>query len=273
MSLVSTEWLEKNIKHAKIIDCSWHMPNTNRNGEKEYLLSHIPNALFFDIDKNSNKNSDLPHMLPSPKDWKKTISNLGITNNDRIVIYDNSDVISSCRCWYMFLYFGHDPKLVHILDGGFEKWVKENRIESNNIFKIKKSNYLVNENYNLVKNLNEVKHNLKSNEFQIIDGRSRERFEGTAKEPREGLRSGSIPSSYCLPFKEVLNPNKTFKNISDLKNIYHKILGSNKYNNVVFSCGSGITACVLALAYYLINNNYKPVIYDGSWAEYGMIKK
>ena len=273
MSLVSTEWLEKNIKHAKIIDCSWHMPNTNRNGEKEYLLSHIPNALFFDIDKNSNKNSDLPHMLPSPRDWKKIISNLGITNNDRIVIYDNSDVISSCRCWYMFLYFGHDPKLVHILDGGFEKWVKENRMESNNIFKIKKSNYLVNENHNLVKDLNEVKHNLKSNEFQIIDGRSRERFEGTAKEPRGGLRSGSIPNSYCLPFKEVLNSNKTFKNISDLKNIYHKLLGSNKYNNVVFSCGSGITACVLALAYSLINNNYKPVIYDGSWAEYGKINK
>ena len=138
MSLVSTEWLEKNIKHTRIIDCSWHMPNTNRNGKKEYLKSHIPTTVFFDIDKNSNKDTDLPHMLPSSNEWKKIISNLGISNNDRVVIYDNSDVLSSCRCWYMFLYFGHDPKLVHVLDGGYEKWIKENRIENNNIIKKKK---------------------------------------------------------------------------------------------------------------------------------------
>ena len=273
MSLVSTEWLEKNIKFTRIIDCSWHMPNTNRNGEKEYLKSHIPTTVFFDIDKNSNKDSDLPHMLPSSNEWKKIISNLGISNNDRVVIYDNSDVLSSCRCWYMFLYFGHDPKLVHVLDGGYEKWIKENRIENNNIIKKKKSNYFVSENYNLVKNLSEVNRNLESNKFRIIDGRTKERFEGTVIEPRKGLRSGSIPKSYCLPFREVLNSNKTFKNIDDLKNIYYKILGSNIDDNIVFSCGSGITACVLALAYSLINNNYKPVIYDGSWAEYGKINK
>ena len=104
MSLVSTEWLNKNHSKVKIIDATWHMPNTNRNAYEEYKLQHISNAIFFDIDKFSNQKTDLPHMLPEEKEWEKIVSSLGISNEDKIIIYDNSDVISSCRCWYSFFF-------------------------------------------------------------------------------------------------------------------------------------------------------------------------
>ena len=120
MSIVSTEWLSKYKSEVKIIDCSWHMPSSKRDPYKEYLLEHIENAIFFDLDKNSDQDTNLPHMLPSKKSWEKIISLTGISNNDKIVIYDNSDVISSCRGWYNFIYFGHDPKLVQVLDGGLK---------------------------------------------------------------------------------------------------------------------------------------------------------
>ena len=120
MSLVDSDWLENNINNIKILDCSWHMPNVNRNGYDEYLKEHIPGAIFFDLDKNSDAKTDLPHMLPEAIIWEEILSNLGISNDDRIIIYDNSDVLSSCRCWYNFLYFGHDPNLVSVLDGGLK---------------------------------------------------------------------------------------------------------------------------------------------------------
>ena len=107
MSLVSTKWLFNNRENVKIIDCSWHLPNEKRNSLEEYNSEHIPNAIYFDIDKNSDQNSDLPHMLPSKKEWEVIVSSLGISNHDKIIIYDNSDLISSCRLWYSFLYF--DP--------------------------------------------------------------------------------------------------------------------------------------------------------------------
>ena len=127
MSLVSSDWLEKNLNNVKIIDCSWHMPGINRNPYEEYLRKHIPGAIFFDLDKNSEQKTDLPHMLPTKEKWEEIISSLGISNNDRIVIYDNSDVVSSCRGWYNFIYFGHDKHLVSVLDGGLKKWIIENK--------------------------------------------------------------------------------------------------------------------------------------------------
>ena len=104
MSLVETDWLEKNLNNVKIIDCSWHMPQANRNGFKEYEVQHIPNAVFFDLDNNSRKDIDLPHMLVNLDEWEKIVSRMGIEKNDRIIVYDNSDVISSCRCWFNFIF-------------------------------------------------------------------------------------------------------------------------------------------------------------------------
>ena len=272
MSLVSTDWVKKNINNVKIIDCSWHMPNVKRNGYKEYLETHIENAIFFDLDKNSDQITDLPHMLTTSSDWEKIISKMGISNEDEIVVYDNSDVLSSCRCWYNFIYFGHNDKLVHVLNGGLKKWKSENKSTTNIISKFNPTKYTAFERKNLVKNKKEINENINSEKFKVIDARSRERFEGKVAEPRKGLRSGSIPKSMCLPFGDLINNDNTFKNENEILNVFKNILGEEITTNIVFSCGSGVTASVLALAYSLINNKYMPTIYDGSWAEYGKIK-
>ncbi len=269
MSIVSTEWLEKNLNKVKLLECSWHMPNVSRNSYNEYLNKHIPGAIYFDLDENSNKNTDLPHMLPSKSDWDQIISSFGIKKNDEVVIYDRSDIFSSCRCWFNFLYFGHSKETVHVLDGGFEKWLNENRETNSDHKDFSKSNYNSKENSNLVKSIEQINENITTNEFVLIDGRSLERFNGLVAEPRKGLKSGCISNSICIPFRSVLKNNKTFKDKSDLSMLFSGVLKDHKSNKVVFSCGSGVTACVLALAYSLINNNYTPTIYDGSWAEYG----
>ncbi len=268
MSLVHTNWLEKNLDKVKIIDCSWHMPQTKRCGLEEYQKLHIENALFFDLDKNSKTDTDLPHMLTDIKSWEKIISSMGIKNEDEIIIYDNSDVISSCRCWYNFIYFGHGPSLVHVLDGGLKKWINEKKSTVNNLTKTISSDYIANEKKELVKDKKQIDENINVNKFKVIDARSRERFEGKVPEPREGLRSGSIKNSFCLPFSELINEDNTFiskeKILDKFKSVKFKL-----DQNVVFTCGSGVTASVLALAYSLIDIKYKPIIYDGSWSEYG----
>jgi len=272
MSLVSTEWLDKNHSKVKIIDSSWHMPNANRNAYEEYKKEHIKNAIFFDIDKFSNKKTELPHMLPDEKEWEKIVSNLGITNEERIIVYDNSDVLSSCRCWYTFIFFRHKPNLISILDGGLSKWKKENRETTDKTLNHEKKNYKAKKISQLVKKKEEIDKNISEKKFQVVDARSKNRFLGLEKEPRPGIRSGSIKNSYCLPFGELINPeDKTFLEKNLIKEKFAKI-GINKENNVVFSCGSGITAAVLSLAYSMINDKYLPKIYDGSWAEYGLIK-
>ena len=271
MSLVETEWLEKNLDSVKIIDCSWHMPQTKRNGFDEYKKQHIPNTIFFDLDDNSKKNTNLPHMLIEINSWDKIISKMGIKNDDKIIIYDNSDVISSCRCWFNFIYFGHDPKLIYVLNGGLKKWIKEKRKITNDLTDIQISNYKSFEKKELVKNKKLIDENINTQKFKVIDARSKERFEGKVSEPRKGLRSGNIKNSFCIPFNLCLNEDKTFKNKEKLKNVFQSCLKNINEKNIVFSCGSGVTACVLALAYSLINDKYQPCIYDGSWAEYGII--
>ena len=268
MSLVDTNWLEKNLNKIKIIDCSWHMPHTKREGLEEYNNEHIPNAIFFDLDKNSKIDTDLPHMLVDIKSWENILGNMGIENKDEIVVYDNSDVLSSCRCWYNLIYFGHDPKLVHVLDGGLKKWKKENKITNKETVTNKISIFKATENIKMVKNKSEIDKNITEKNFNVIDARSRDRFEGKVAEPRKNLRSGSIKNSLCLPFSELINDDHTFISRDKILEKF-KLTNFDNNKNVVFSCGSGVTASVLALAYSLINVKYMPTIYDGSWAEYG----
>jgi len=244
------------------------MPQTKRNGFEEYKKQHIKNAIYFDLDKNSKKDTDLPHMPIDKKSRENIVSNMGIKNDDQIIVYDNSDVISSCRCWYNFIYFGHNPNLIKVLDGGLKKWVNEKKPTTNDIVNIKPSHYSANEKIELVKNKAQINENILTKEFLVIDARSKERFEGVVPEPRKGLKSGSINNSYCLPFSELINADHTF---IDKKKIFQKFssIKSSLDKNIVFTCGSGVTVAVLALAYSLIDNKYNPVIYDGSWSEYG----
>ena len=270
MTVVSTQELNDNLlDNVKIIDASWHFLS-NRNGFKEYQKEHVKNAIFFDLEKNSNQQKNLPHdhFLPEKKDWEVALSKMGILNSDKVVIYDNSDLITSCRCWFQFLYFGHMPNLVFVLDGGLKKWKLENRKVTSKETKIKPSKYFAKENKHMIKIKSQIEKNIKKNEFKLLDARSKDRFNGKVREPRPGVSSGSIEGSACLPYSECINPkDNSFLNKKILMEKF-KSLGISD-NNVVFTCGSSVTASVLGVAYSLINNKYTPTIYVGSWSEYG----
>ena len=202
-----------------------------------------------------------------------------IKNDDHIVVYDYSDTYSSCRLWFALKYFGHQK--VSVLDGGMKKWLSENRSTDNktnqvlgkfsNIDKLNpKNKYKIKEKIDLIKNKKQIDENINKNKFQTVDARSRERFEGKVDEPRTGLRRGCIIGSKNLPFKDCINAEtNTFKSKDELSKIFIK-------NNIditkpiVFTCGSGMTACVLGMAYSIISGK-SAVVYDGSWSEYGKI--
>jgi thiosulfate/3-mercaptopyruvate sulfurtransferase len=266
--LVTTDWLDKNIEKVKILDASWHLPNANRNSFEEYKTAHITNSIFFDIDKNSNQKTNLPHMLPSKENWEVIMSDLGISNSDHIVVYDNSDVFSSCRVWYTFLYFGHDPKLISVLDGDFKKWINEKRYTTKKIISNKRSKYIAIENTSLVINKDEINKNIINKKFQLLDARGEQRFLGLQPEIRKELKSGNIRGSINLPFQKLLREDRTFKKKEELIEIFKSKKISIK-KEMAFTCGSGVTACILGLANSIISGN-KPIIYDGSWAEYGL---
>ena len=212
--LVSTEWLNKNLNNVKILDASWHLPNINRNSFEEYKTDHIVNSIFFDIDKYSNQRTNLPHMLPSKDDWEIIISNLGIKNNDHVIVYDNSDVFSSCRVWYTFLYFGHDPELISVLNGNFKKWKREKLPTSKEIISFKKSIYKAREELSLVISKDQVNKNIVNKKFQLIDARGNQRFLGLQPEPRKELKSGNIKGSINLPFQELIKEDRTLKKMN-----------------------------------------------------------
>ena len=270
MGLVSTDWLRKNFinKNIKILDCSWHMPTTQRSGKLEFEQTHIPGSIFFDIDEFSDKNSEFPHTILPGDIFSEMISNLGISNQDHIVVYDSLGIFSSPRVWWMFQYFGH--KEVSILDGGLVKWLKEKKeIETGKGKKYPKTNFKVAENKSMLKIYDDIKNNIINNQFQVIDARSKGRFLGTDPEPRANLKSGSIQNSINLPWNECIDPEtKCFLDKSLLEKKF-KALKIKLDQPVVFSCGSGVSACVIGKAFNIVNNN-EPIIYDGSWSEWAI---
>ena len=270
MGLVSTDWLRKNFinKNIKILDCSWHMPTTQRSGKLEFEQTHIPGSIFFDIDEFSDKNSEFPHTILPGDIFSEMISNLGISNQDHIVVYDSLGIFSSPRVWWMFQYFGH--KEVSILDGGLVKWLKEKKeIETGKGKKYPKTNFKVTENKSMLKIYDDIKNNIINNQFQVIDARSKGRFLGTEPEPRANLKSGSIQNSINLPWNECIDPEtKCFLDKSLLEKKF-KALKIKLDQPLVFSCGSGVSACVIGKAFNIVNNN-EPIIYDGSWSEWAI---
>ena len=267
MTLVSTKWLNSNLGKVKIFDASWHLPSSNRDAKKEYLEKHIPNAMFWDLDEHSDKNSSYPHMMSSSDYWTKMLWKFGISNHDHIIVYDHSYQYSSCRLWFALKYFGHIK--VSILNGGLQKWLKEKKPITHKINKVQQTNnYQTRENNDFIKNKKQIDENIKNNSFILVDARSRERFEGKIEEPRPGLKRGCIPGSKNIHFRNCINlETNTFKTKTELINIF-KENNIDYYKPNVFMCGSGVTACVLGLAYFLISDK-NAVIYDGSFAEWG----
>ncbi len=280
MSLVSTKFLDENLNKVKIFDASWHI-SSKRDAKKEYEEKHIKGAMFWDIDEHSDKDSPYPHMMSNSDYWTRMLWSFGIQNEDFIIVYDYSDIYSACRLWFALKYFGH--KKVSVLDGGMKKWLKENRPTNKEVGKDlgkfssidklnPKNKYKVSENTEWIKNKKQIDENIKKTSFQTVDARSRERFEGKVDELRPGLKRGCIPGSKNIPFQDCINSKtNTFKTKSELIKIFNEN-NIDRFKPIVFTCGSGITACVLGMAYSIISGKNNTLIYDGSFSEWGKLK-
>ena len=268
-NIVSTDWLAQHLEapDIRIIDSSWYFPQEKRNAEQEFLECHIPGASFFDIDKIKDNDSDLPHMLPPSEMFNSTVRKLGIGDGHKVVIYDGLGMRSAARLWWMFKVFGYSD--VVVLDGGFPKWVKENRSTTADLTEKEIRHLTIYEDKSIVADRDDVLRATKLNHCSIIDARSEGRFMGTAPEPRSGLRSGSIENSINVPYETLLNEDFTFKSKQEILDIFSK-KGVVFNNYIITTCGSGVTAAVLYLALDEIGCS-KISLYDGSWAEWGKI--
>ncbi|WP_262696332.1 3-mercaptopyruvate sulfurtransferase [Kordiimonas aquimaris] len=252
----------------KIYDASWHMPDSGRNGHREYMEGHIPYAHFFDIDAISDPESTLPHTMPQTAAFEQHMQKIGINNNDHIIIYDNSPLRSAARAWWMLRYMDH--KNVSVLDGGLQAWkAVGGNIETTTPI-IKTGDFKARPNVDLLRLITEMLSNLESNVSQVIDARAAARFEGTTPEPRAGLAAGHIPGAINVPFTQLYNGNGTLKTRQELIDIF-KAAGVDINASITTSCGSGVTACNLAHALYTLGNK-NVAVYDGSWSEWGAYK-
>ncbi len=249
----------------KILDATFYLPDSGLNAEEEYKKKHIPGAVFFDINKVADPNNSLPHMIPQKDLFSKMMQNLGLNNEDEIVIYDNSSFLSSARAWFLFRYFGHDK--VSIMQGGLENWKNSGGNISEKNVVIKKGNYTAkDEKKDLVVNLDQMIIATQNKEKIILDARSKQRFLGEAKEPRPNLPSGHIPNSKSLPSSILINKNGYLKSKDEIKKILDDI-NVNPNDKIIATCGSGVSACVISIALYCLGKKNVP-IYDGSWTEW-----
>ncbi|XP_051124898.1 thiosulfate/3-mercaptopyruvate sulfurtransferase 1, mitochondrial-like isoform X1 [Andrographis paniculata] len=287
--VVSADWLHANLQKpdVKVLDASWYMPNEQRDALQEYQASHIPGALFFDIDGVLDLTTDLPHMLPSEEAFAAAVSALDIMNKDSIIVYDGKGIFSSARVWWMFRVYGHDR--VWVLDGGLPRWHASGfDVESSDtILKTTLSNDAVKKVYqgqhqvgsvifqtkfqpHLIWKIEQVKKNMDEKKYQHIDARARARFDGVAPEPRKGIRSGHIPGSKCIPFPEMMDSSQTLLPPAELKKRFEQE-GISLSNPILISCGTGVTACILGLGLHRLGKTDVPV-YDGSWTEWVIVE-
>jgi len=266
--LIETDELERELEAPDfvIIDATWYMPDEGKNAREEYLAEHIPGAIFFDIDEIADTNSPLPHMLPSPEKFSSRMRKMGIGDGQRIVVYDRHGMFSAPRVWWMFRVMGADE--VSVLNGGLPKWKSEGRpLMMGEPNTRTPRHFTSRRNLDLVRDVDDMKSVINDKSADIVDARSPERFAGTVPEPREGLRSGHIPGAQNVPYSQLLNADGTLKSTEELNAIF-AAAGVEPHKPVVTSCGSGITACVLALA-LAETGHRRTSVYDGSWTEWG----
>jgi thiosulfate/3-mercaptopyruvate sulfurtransferase len=266
-ALVGTEWLAAHLEdpHVRVLDATWHMPQLQRDARREFEDAHIPGAAFFDIDAIADRSSPLPHMLPPAAQFSRQVGALGISNADLVVVYDVRGVVSAARAWWTFRAFGHDR--VAVLDGGLRKWRAEGRPIESGAAAAAPRRFTARLRKALVRDLGQMRRNMDSRREQTLDARSRGRFDGTEPEPRAGLRPGHIPGSLNLPYDLLYRPDSTLLSADGLRQAF-AAAGVDLGRPVATTCGSGVTASVLALGLHLIGHR-KVAVYDGSWTEWG----
>jgi thiosulfate/3-mercaptopyruvate sulfurtransferase len=268
-ALVSTEWLAEHLAdpHLRVLDSSFKQPGVTPTAREDYDAGHIPGAAFFDIDDVAEPGTSLPHMVPSTSRFAQKMIERGIANHDRVIVYDANGLSSAARAWWMLRLFGHDN--VALLDGGLPKWKAEGRPLETAAPVIPETRFTARLDVDLLRSKPTVLANVSSRWEQVIDARSAGRFEGTAEETWPGRRRGHIPGSRNLPFDQLTNPQtRQLKSADELQALF-VAAGVTFKRPVVATCGSGVTACALAFAAYLIGHD-RVAVYDGSWAEWGL---
>jgi thiosulfate/3-mercaptopyruvate sulfurtransferase len=262
-SLVSTEWLAEHLGEPglTIVDASWHMPASGRNGYEDYLQAHIPGARFLDIDAVSDNSNPSPHMLPAPEAFARAMEAIGIGSSDRIVVYDNSPLRTAARGWFMLRHFG--ARDVAILDGGFQKWTAEGRATESGEPRPREARFEAADRGDVVTK----QQILGGIELPIVDARGPGRFDGSEADPRPGIASGHIPGARNVPFSSLYKADGTFKSREELEKLFDQA-GADAQQPFVASCGSGVTANGLLFAAHLLGNDAGQ-LYDGSWSEWG----
>lgn len=267
-TLVSTDWLAAHLKDPdlRILDASWYLPDMNRDAAAEYAAGHIPGARFFDIDEISDLRSEMPHMVPPVEKFMSRMRAMGVGDGHQVVVYDGSGLFSAARVWWLLRLMGKTD--VAVLDGGLPKWQAEGREMSDMPPVIRDRHMTVTCQNQMVSDVTQVARAAKLEDHTIIDARPNARFKGETPEPREGLRSGHIPTSRNLFFKDLLYPNGTMRAVPQLQAAFASA-GADLTKPVITTCGSGVTAAILCLALERIGKT-DHALYDGSWAEWGM---
>ena len=267
--LVETDWLEKHLGAPGIVvlDAAWTMPGEPKTGYDHYREAHIPGALFFDIEDLSDTSSPYPHMLPAADKFASRMRKLGVGDGMKIVVYDHKGIFSAPRAWWMFRVMGHED--VAVLNGGLPKWLAEGRpAESGPAPLRSERHFAARKNSELVRDIADMLKAVGNGHSQIADARSRARFLGHEVEVRPVPRVGHMPGAHNVPYGSLI-ADGVMKPAAEIHAIFESA-GINPEKPVIATCGSGITACILALGLAIAGNEYTSV-YDGSWAEWSAV--
>lgn len=266
-SVVSAAWLGDRLGDPalRILDATWYLPHLQRDARAEYRQAHIPGARYFDIDAIADRRQGLPHMLPDAATFAEAVGALGIGDGDHVVVYGGKNLVASARVWWTFRTFGHDR--VAVLDGGLPKWRDEGRPVEAGEPTTTARRFTARFHPELVTDLAAVRRNVETRATQVVDARSAGRFAGTEPEPRAGLRGGHIPGSLSLPYDRLFGPDGMLRSPDELRRAFEGA-GVALDRRIATTCGSGVTACVLALG---LDRVGRPdvAVYDGSWTEWG----